>query len=464
MKIIITQGASQKGLWPAGRNFCFSAENELYDGALLLQNVYKLAVSAAGEKNTVIAADMFQFDDIKSALSKLPQKPQIINAPFDRGSAGVIASMLKQIQGKKDETVIIIPADISIKSPKAFKEALEEARTAVKKGYSAIIGVSASNAEESSGWMLAGEAKKPPFPVIEMHAAFDTQPSLELRKQKNFFWNTGIYAGKLSVLLEGIKQAAPALIEDDEQVKQEENLEITEEADIIEHQEISFDSAVFEKIEKKAVIELKSKWRNFGLWQSVYAAKEKDGNGNAASGRVSLYKTSNSLVFSSKEHTAVSSIDGMLVVNTDDVLLVCPKDRALDVIKLAGEIKKHYKDTQAASRTVIRPWGFYTCLNRGSNWLTKAITVSPHSKITLQQHKYRSEHWVVLDGEASVFLDGEVTAVEKGGSINIPAGAKHSLRNLTDEPLKIIEVQKGGYISEDDIIRYDEEAEETETV
>ena len=145
-----------------------------------------------------------------------------------------------------------------------------------------------------------------------------------------------------------------------------------------------------------------------------------------------------------------------IVVDTEDALLVCDKSRTSDINKLVKEIKKHYDETTQISKTVVRPWGVYTCLNRGKGWLTKIITVSPKHKLSLQSHNYRSEHWVVLEGKATVVLENETIPLEKGKSINIPVQAKHSLQNKEKEPLKILEVQKGDYISEDDIVRYED--------
>jgi mannose-6-phosphate isomerase-like protein (cupin superfamily) len=120
------------------------------------------------------------------------------------------------------------------------------------------------------------------------------------------------------------------------------------------------------------------------------------------------------------------------------------------------ELKKNNDETTQIRKTVFRPWGFYTCLNGGEGWLTKIISVSPEHKLSLQSHNHRSEHWVVLEGVATVILDEETHTLNKGQSIDIPLKAKHSLQNHTKEPLKILEVQKGDYISEDDIIRYED--------
>ena len=146
----------------------------------------------------------------------------------------------------------------------------------------------------------------------------------------------------------------------------------------------------------------------------------------------------------------------MIIADTEDALLVCSKDKVSEINKLFEKIKKDYADEALSRKTVIRPWGEYTCLNKGQGWLTKIITVLPGHKLSYQSHNYRSEHWVVLEGEAAVVLEEKIMKLRKGTSINIPVEAKHSLQNDTLEPLKILEVQKGAYIAEDDIIRYED--------
>ena len=164
----------------------------------------------------------------------------------------------------------------------------------------------------------------------------------------------------------------------------------------------------------------------------------------------------NSFIYSQKELVAVADLENVVIVETEDAIMACRMDKSQVVKNLYAKLKEQNSDTTKLHKTVFRPWGYYTCMNAGKGYLTKTICVMPHQKLSIQSHNHRSEHWVVLEGEAFVLKDGLEYTVKPGESIDIPLGMKHSLQNHTDKPVKIIEIQNGDYISEDDIIRYED--------
>ena len=204
------------------------------------------------------------------------------------------------------------------------------------------------------------------------------------------------------------------------------------------------------------MVELQSDWNDLGSWQSLYNVKEKDENNNVLTGKVVVDNVKNSFIYSQKEIVAVSGLENIILVETEDAIMACKLDESQNVKKLYEKLKAKESDTTKLHKTVFRPWGYYTCLNSGEGYLTKTICVMPKQKLSIQSHNHRSEHWVVLEGRALVLLDGKENYLEAGDSIDIPLQAKHSLQNPYDNELKIIEVQKGDYISEDDIIRYED--------
>jgi len=199
-----------------------------------------------------------------------------------------------------------------------------------------------------------------------------------------------------------------------------------------------------------------SDWNDLGSWQSLYNIKNKDEQGNVITGKVVVDNVKNSFIYSQKEIVAVSGLENIILVETEDAIMACKLDESQNVKKLYEKLKEKESDTTKLHKTVFRPWGYYTCMNSGQGYLTKTICVLPQQKLSIQSHNHRSEHWVVLEGNALVVLEGEKHYLNSGDSIDIPLGAKHSLQNPYDTELKIIEVQKGDYISEDDIIRYED--------
>ena len=219
---------------------------------------------------------------------------------------------------------------------------------------------------------------------------------------------------------------------------------------------ISIDYAIMEKSDKIALVKLQSDWNDLGSWQSLYNVKEKDSNGNVLTGKVVVDNVKNSFIYSQKEIVAVSSLENIILVETEDAIMACKLDESQNVKKLYEKLKDNESDTIKLHKTVFRPWGYYTCMNSGDGYLTKTICVMPKQKLSIQSHNHRSEHWVVLEGRALVILNGKENYLNAGDSIDIPLQTKHSLQNPYDDELKIIEVQKGDYISEDDIIRYED--------
>lgn len=455
MKCIILAGGSGERLWPVSRDLYPKSLLKLFGGKTLIQNVYEIASKITSEKNILTITNIRQFDDTKLQLKELSSKPLIIAEPMSKNTAPAVASALTFLKGQKDEMVLILPVDFSIKDTESFISAIEKAKVLAKKGYIVSFGVKPLYEETGFGYIQTGEDINEGKKV----KAFIEKPSSEdiatFVKQDDFYWNTGIYFAKISTLFEAYKKYAPQecraftkeMFDENNKIKYEfyENIP-----------ELSIDYAIMEKTDNMACIELTTQWEDFGSWRAVYNNRDKDSKGNVLDGNVITDKVKDSFVYSSKELVAVSGIKNTIVIETEDAVLVCDKSRASDINKLVKELKKNNDSTTVSRKTVFRPWGFYTCLNGGDGWLSKIITVSPGHKLSLQSHNYRSEHWVILEGTATVILDSETHVLSKRQSIDIPVKAKHSLQNHTKEPLKILEVQKGDYIGEDDIIRYED--------
>lgn len=455
MKCIILAGGSGERLWPMSRTLSPKSLLNLYGEKTLLQNTFEFALEIAPVKNIVTVTNIRQETDTKIQLKELSKNPVVIAEPMAKNTAPAVATALTYLQGKKDDVVVILPCDFIVKDKAVFLETIEKAKLCAKDGYITAVGVKPSYPETGFGYIKAGEKIKNGLKIEK----FIEKPEKELvesfLEEDNYFWNCGIFVSKISVLLRAFEKYSPSvcygfnkeMFDENNKVKFEyyENI-----------QKISFDYAVMEKAQNTAFVELKTEWNDGGSWQAVYNNSEKDSKGNAVHGNVILDKVKDSLVYSSKELVAVSGKNDVIVVETEDAVLVADKNRTSEINKLVKKLKSENNELTETHKTVFRPWGFYTCLNGGEGWLSKIITVSPGHKLSLQSHNHRSEHWVVLEGTATVLLDGEVHTLEKRQSIDIPLMAKHSLQNHTKEILKILEVQKGDYISEDDIIRYED--------
>jgi len=219
---------------------------------------------------------------------------------------------------------------------------------------------------------------------------------------------------------------------------------------------ISIDYAIMEKSDKIALVQLESDWNDLGSWQSIYDVSAKDKNNNVMIGHVLDEGSKNSFVYASSKLVATIGLEDIVLIETDDAILACNKDKTQDVKKIFETLKKQNDNTHLIHKTVYRPWGFYTVLAQSKGFLTKLIHVNTGQRLSVQSHNHRSEHWVVLSGMAKVVLEGNEHILSPGHSIDIPLKAIHSLQNPYEEELEIIEVQLGDLLLEDDIVRYED--------
>jgi len=220
--------------------------------------------------------------------------------------------------------------------------------------------------------------------------------------------------------------------------------------------EISIDYAVMEKSNRVAVVPAAFTWSDIGSWTAVSALSAADAHGNRAQGECMFVDSANCYLQSSGRMVAAVGLEGVLIVDTPDALLVAHHDHVQDVKKVAQQLKLANHETYKVHRTVLRPWGSYTVLEEGPGFKIKRIEVKPGASLSLQMHHHRSEHWIVVNGTASVVNGERQITVRSNESTYIPAGHKHRLENATREALVIIEVQSGAYLGEDDIVRFDD--------
>ena len=219
----------------------------------------------------------------------------------------------------------------------------------------------------------------------------------------------------------------------------------------------SIDYAVMEKTDKAVVIPLDAGWNDVGSWSALWDVTRKDEAGNAIKGDVMAVDTLNSYVHASSKLVAVVGARDLVVVETDDAVMVASKDRVQDVKMVVDRLKAAKREEAQVHRKVYRPWGHYDLVDSGDRHHTKRIVVKPGAKLSVQKHHHRSEHWVVVKGTAWVSKDGESTLVTENESIYIPVGVVHSLENPGVIPLEMVEVQPGSYLGEDDIVRFEDQ-------
>jgi mannose-1-phosphate guanylyltransferase/mannose-1-phosphate guanylyltransferase/mannose-6-phosphate isomerase len=221
--------------------------------------------------------------------------------------------------------------------------------------------------------------------------------------------------------------------------------------------EDSIDYAVMEKTDKAVIVALNAGWSDVGSWSALWDVADKDDDGNVTKGDVIELGCENCFLQSSGGRlVAAVGLDNLIVVDTDDAVLIANKDDVQHVKKIVEKLKQDGRSEAVQHRLVYRPWGSYDCIDRGSRYQVKRITVNPGARLSVQMHHHRAEHWVVVSGTARVKNGENETLLTENESIYIPVGNVHALENPGKIPLELIEVQSGAYLGEDDIIRFDD--------
>lgn len=451
---LILAGGSGSRLWPLSRElYPKHLLNIIQDSESLLQSTFSRLKACMPEENIISITGVKHFSNVKYQLSFTAENPVVLSEPISKNTAPAIVLATKYITetSKEDPVILVVPSDHLIKDIPAFSETVKEGEKLAQEGYIVTFGIKPSYPETGYGYINSIDGR-----TVNK---FVEKPSEELAEEYladgHYYWNGGIFMFKASTLLKETSKCAPDIYE------LLKNFDFTKSSDIPftefdKMPNISIDYAVMEKSDKIALVELKSDWNDLGSWKSIYDVSKKDSNGNVMIGHVLDEGSKNSLVYSSSKLVSTIGLEDIILVETEDAILACKMDKSQDVKKIYETLKQQNDETHKVHKTVYRPWGFYTVLAQGNGFLTKMIQVNQGQKLSVQSHNHRSEHWVVLEGKAKVVLEGKELILSPGHSVDIPVKAIHSLQNPFEEVLKIIEVQKGDLLIEEDIIRYED--------
>jgi mannose-1-phosphate guanylyltransferase/mannose-6-phosphate isomerase len=276
----------------------------------------------------------------------------------------------------------------------------------------------------------------------------------------DYSWNSGMFLFKASVFLAELERLEPEMLVHCREALAKGGKDLDffrlESAAFARAKAISIDYAVMERTDKAAVVPVEMGWSDIGSWEALWATAMRDGSGNATKGDVLHHGTRNSYLRSEGPLVAAVGLEDVVVVATQDAVLVSHKSASQDVKRIVEQLEKSGRELHTTHRKVYRPWGSYESIDSGDKYQVKHIIVSPGAKLSLQMHHKRAEHWIVVSGTARVTCDDKVFPLHENQSTYIPLGSKHRLENTGTEPLHLIEVQSGAYLGEDDIVRFED--------
>ena len=393
----------------------------------------------------------------------------ILLEPMGRNTAPAVAvAALQATASGDDPLLLVLAADHLIRDAAGFRSAVEAGMATAEAGQLVTFGIVPTAPETGYGYIEAAQpltnanptAASTPVPIARFVEKPDRATAEQFLASGRFTWNSGMFLFKASAILAELERLAPevvsacraALEHDSEDL---DFLRLEREA-FAGCPNVAIDVAVMERTDRGAVLPLNAGWSDVGSWSALWETAEQDACGNVLRGRVISEASSNCYLRSEHRLVVGLGVENLVVVETDDVVLVAHRDRAQDVKTIVGLLEREGAPESKAHRRIYRPWGSYDGITEGERWQVKKIVVNPGASLSLQMHHHRAEHWIVVQGTAVVERDGQEQFVGENQSTYIPLGCKHRLSNPGKIPVEMIEVQSGPYLGEDDIVRFED--------
>ena len=449
---VILAGGVGSRFWPLSREL-EPKQFLQFNGkkSLLQQTIQRVLPLVAPENVYIISNEQYKFQIQHQVTEFAVPASNIILEPQGKNTAPAIGLAAAYIYKRDPEAVMItLPADHHINHPERLTTILKKAIEAAGANKLVTIGIKPTSAHTGYGYIKANGNK-----VIKFTEKPDKKTAEKYIKAKTYFWNSGMFVWKAEVILDEIKAHLPELYRTLALISQAKELDSRIWAKITS---ISIDYGILEKSKRVVVIPAKDLgWSDLGSWSAFSAICDKDKNGNVLQADCVDFDSKDVSIFGKSRLIATIGLKDTVIVDTDDALLVCDKSRTEDVKKVVDHIKFAKRSEHFTHKTVKRPWGSYTVINHGNGFKVKLVQIDPHKRLSLQRHLKRSEHWVVVEGEAKITIDRDVYFRGPNQSIYVPQKGVHRLENATNNNLKIVEVQCGAYLEEDDIERVEDD-------
>jgi len=462
LKAVILAGGTGSRLWPLSRQHIPKQFLNITGGeSMLSATVTRLGEMVQDDNIWVVSGEQHATGEGFSELDGM----NLILEPCGRNTAPAIAiaaALLQDLGDGTDPIMVVLPADHLVSKKAAFQNCLKKAVEAADSGRLTTFGIVPTGPETGFGYIQAEIGGGLLQPVKRFVEKPDLEHAQQMLQEGGYYWNSGMFVWKCSVILAEIEKYLPDVFAVLENMRRLWNEGDAWQEVIHQHfdqmPDVSIDYGVMEKSDIVSLVSADIGWSDVGSWDAVHDIAQHDEDGNEISGNVLALDCKNSLFRSEDSFIAAVGVEDIIAVETADAILICKRDESQRVKDIVNILKDGtHGSYHLEHKTVRRPWGSYTVLeDKGDGYKLKRIDVLPGARLSLQAHQHRSEHWIVVVGTATVVCGDMCKVVAKNGSAYIPIGEIHRLENRGKVPLQLIEVQVGEYLGEDDIERFDD--------
>lgn len=463
---VVMAGGSGTRLWPLSRQLYPKQFLPLMGERTMLQETCARLNGLHIQPPLFICGENHRFTVAEQLRLAGETVGKILLEPEGRNTAPAVAlaacHALENAAEGEDPVLLVLAADHAIRESQVFRTSVKAAITFAEQGKLVTFGIVPSAPETGYGYIKAGEiVGEGPAQVV---SSFVEKPSLEVAEsylaEGNYLWNSGMFLFRAGCYLEELGKYRPDILA----ACRTAMLGASVDADFVRPErgafldcpEDSIDYAVMEKTPEAVVVPMDCGWSDVGSWSALWEVSDKDQHGNTLNGDVMVMDTHNSYVQSDRKLIATVGLNDVVIVESDDAIMVADKSRVQDVKTIVSDLRAQNRSEADIHRKVFRPWGYYDSIENGDRFQVKRIFVRPGASLSLQMHHHRAEHWIVVSGTARVTKGEEEFLLSENESTYIPVGEIHRLENPGNIPLEMIEVQSGSYLGEDDIIRFED--------